>query len=492
MVSKKANGNSGDYAELIDFKVSFHILLERSSIDREYWPILFESFLSLFKIDSATKIDTTNSIICSPDNSTFDVSNSTLKLSRNRIFRGILRSTHFILLLTMSTLILRTKRNLVNPILLFGFESRLIKTEMAKQNLIGYMKSNLPDLLKGSSEFLFESRQNIWQKLHLSKSSIFPYAVLGVFRGRYTLRNRLAILLSVFKLALRMMRKNPNLFFLAPERAFLEFPIWRILLANFNIGLITTQSKLELLPVAFYAQTGNRSMVWYSNNSLPFNKTGQKSTAPSIATNSDYIDEHYVWSKSHKEFLEYRYPKASISVVGPIIFEPLDLHASKRPEPKGILYFDVTPFDNLEIETFYTAKMCSEALADIAQVAHELGFRLQLKPKRPYLRNKGLKIQHSVNYLAQLDHLESEKMLTRLDSGVSISESILNCQIVIGLPFTSPVLAASRLNRSSIYYAPLEAGDWDIPSERDGILVLRGKKHLFDYLVRIIQENRDI
>jgi hypothetical protein len=63
---------------------------------------------------------------------------------------------------------------------------------------------------------------------------------------------------------------------------------------------------------------------------------------------------------------------------------------------------------------------------------------------------------------------------------------------VIGLPFTSPVLAASRLNRPSIYYAPLEAGDWDIPSERDGILVVRGKKHLFDYLVRIIQENTDI
>ena len=60
MVSKKANRNSGDYVGLIDLKVSFHKLLERSSIDREYWPILFESFLSLFKIDSATKIDTTN------------------------------------------------------------------------------------------------------------------------------------------------------------------------------------------------------------------------------------------------------------------------------------------------------------------------------------------------------------------------------------------------------------------------------------------------
>jgi polysaccharide biosynthesis PFTS motif protein len=233
-------------------------------------------------------------------------------------------------------------------------------------------------------------------------------------------------------------------------------------------------------------------MVWYSNNSLPFNKIGHKSIAPSVATNADYIDHHYVWSKSHKEYLEYRYPKASITVVGPILFEPLDPLASKQLAPKGILYFDVTPFDNLDFETFYTTKMCSEALGDIAQVAQELGVQLELKPKRPYLRNQGLKYQHSVSYLAQLDQLESEKMLTQLDSGVSITESILNCQVVIGLPFTSPILAASRLNRPSIYYAPLVAGDWDIPSERDGILVLRGKRQLIDYLISIIQEDRQI
>ena len=491
-MSKNANRSSGDHVELIDLKVSFFSLLEKSSVDRKYWPILFESFLSLFKIDTSTQIESKNSVIYSPDRSTFNFAEATLKVSQKRLIRSVVRSTHFITLLTIATFAPKIKKIPGNSILLFGFEYRQIKTNMAKQNLIWNLRMILPDLPEDSSVFLFESRQKIWQKSHSSRSNTFPYVAIGVFRGRYTFMNRLAILLSVTKLALRMLRNNRHLFFLAPERAFLEFPIWRLLLPDLNLRLLTTQSKLELLPVAFHAQAGNRAMVWYSNNSLPFNKIGHKSIVPNIAANSDCIDYHYVWSTSHKEFLEYQYPKAKITVVGPILFEPPNLLEPNRPEPKGILYFDVTPFDNLEIETFYTTSMCSEALADITQVAQKLGFRLQLKPKRPYLRNQGLKLQHSVKYLAQLDRLESQKMLTRLDPGVSIRKSILNCQVVIGLPFTSPILAAHKLNRPSIYYAPLDVGEWDLPPERDGILVVRGKKDLFDFLNKNIHKAGDI
>ena len=492
MVSKNANSSSDDHVKLLDLRVSFFSLLEKSSVDKVFWPILFESFLSLFKIDSSTQVASNKSTICSSDKSTFDLSDGTFKVSRKRFLRGVVRSTHFIMHLTLATFTPKMKSISGNPILLFGFESRLIETEMAKQSLIRNLKAIHPDLPKDSSEFLIESRPRILQASHLSRSNIFPYVAIGVLRSRYTFRNRLAILLSVAKSAFKMLRNNPNLFYLAPERAFLEFPIWRLLAAELDFRLLTTQSKIELLPVAFYAQSRNRSMVWYSNNSLPFNKIGHELIAPSIASNSDCIDHHFVWSKSHKEFLEYRYPDSRITVVGPILFEPLELLAPNQADPKGVLYFDITPFDNLEVETFYTAKMCTEALADIAKVVQELGLTLQLKPKRPYIRDKGLKLQHSASYLGQLDRLESEKMLTRLDSRVSITESILNCQVVIGLPFTSPVLAASRLNRPSVYYAPLEAGDWDIPSERDGILVLRGKKQLSDFLNGVIHNHQVI
>jgi polysaccharide biosynthesis PFTS motif protein len=135
--------------------------------------------------------------------------------------------------------------------------------------------------------------------------------------------------------------------------------------------------------------------------------------------------------------------------------------------------------------------MCSDAIADLSQVAQELKCRLHLKPKRPYLQKQGSKLQHSASYLKQLAQLEDEKLITRLDSSALITESILNYQVVIGLPFTSPVLAATKLNRPSAYYMPLEAGDWEIQSERDGISVLKGKKQLVEYLTGVINKNRE-
>lgn len=486
MVRKNANGDFGQHVGLNELKLSFYKMLEESSVSREFWPILFESFRSTFKVDSFTKIEIANSIIKSTDNSTFNFLDSVLNVSRKRIIRGIFISSYFILLLVFAALTPRSKRLISKPTLFFGFELRFVKNQIAKQDLIHNLDTILPNLVRDGHDFLFESREKLKQKFYLQRSSVFPYVALKIFNGNYRLKNRLTILNSVVTLASKMMIRNRNVFFLAPERAFLELSLWHILLVKSNIEMITTQSKLELLPVAFYAQTGNRSMVWYSNNSLPFHKIGHKSIAPSVATNSDYIDRHYVWSRSHKEFLEKQYPKSNISVVGPILFESQDSYTLKRTEPRGILYFDVTPFDYLKFETFYSIKMCSEALLDLIQIAQALGIQLLLKPKRPYLRNQGSKFLHSAYYLTELDRFETNRMLTTLDPGVSIRESILNCQIVIGLPFTSPVLVAAMLDRPSVYYAPLDAGDWELPSERDGILVIRGQKDLFEYLNGII------
>jgi polysaccharide biosynthesis PFTS motif protein len=466
-------------------------MLEKSSVDSDYWQILFESFLSIFKIDSYAQSEYSNSFIRSTDNSTFDISTGALRIGSRRALRGFFRSTLFISLMIMATFFPKIKRNSADLVLLFGFENRLVENDKAICSLIQNLKTIFPDLLKDNGEFLFESRQNAWVNSLSSKSKTYPYVALRIFRAEYSFKSRLSALCSVLKLASRMVRKNWNLFFLAPERAFLELPIWQFVLTDLQVKLLTTQSKLELLPVAFYAQTKNRSMIWYSNNSLPFNKIGHKSIVPGIAANADSIDHHYVWSGSHKLFLEHRYPTAGITVVGPILFEVQDFDASKRLQPEGILYFDVTPFDNLEYETFYTPRMCSEAIADLSEVAQELKCRLHLKPKRPYLQKQGSKLQHSVSYLKQLAQLEDEKLITRLDSSALITESILNYQVVIGLPFTSPVLASSKLNRPSAYYVPLETGDWEIQSERDGISVLKGKKQLFEYLTGVINEKRE-
>jgi hypothetical protein len=491
MVNRGERDNPGYGYGITELEDAFNAMLKKSNVALEYKPILFESFLSLFKLDSSTHLSDMSPVIHSPDNSTFCFSTGTLKLSRKRAFRGLYRSTLFILIMTMATFLPKSKKNLAGSALLFGFEDRLIESDEAVRNLIQSLKKTFPQLLSDKREFLFESRRKGWFKPLSSKGNTYPYAALRVLRDEIPLKSRLVVLFSILKLASKMMGKNWNLFLLAPERAHLEFPLWRSLLTDSDFCLIATQSKLELLPIPFYVQSENRLMIWYSNNSLPFDKTGCKSLTPSIATNSNFIDHHYVWSESHKTFLKYRYPNAEITVVGPILFEPEVDDALMQIQPEGILFFDVTPFENLGFETFYTPRMCSESVEDLSQVAQELGCRLRLKPKRSYLRSKKNQFQHSASYLKQLDQLEFEDLIIRLEPTALITESILNCQVVVGLPFTSPVLVASHLNRPCIYYVPLETEDWDIPNERDGIPVLRGKKQLLDYLSGII-DNKSV
>ena len=64
----------------------------------------------------------------------------------------------------------------------------------------------------------------------------------------------------------------------------------------------------------------------------------------------------------------------------------------------------------------------------------------------------------------------------------------MNYKVVIGLPFTSPVLISSYLNRPSVYYVPGEIDDWDIQSERDNISVIKGRTQLLYFLSNFLNK----
>lgn len=181
-----------------------------------------------------------------------------------------------------------------------------------------------------------------------------------------------------------------------------------------------------------------------------------------------------------------RYPNAQISVVGPVTFEIKKENPIIQQDSKVVLFFDVTPFDNLEYDSFYTFKMCSETINDLIEVAADLGVSLHLKPKRPYLLDNRAKVQHSESYVNLVLKLESENLLKLLDFREEIESLIGSSQVVVGVPFTSPVFVSAKLNRPSFYYIPLDVGNWEIPLERDGILVIRGKTNLKDQLKAVM------
>ena len=118
---------------------------------------------------------------------------------------------------------------------------------------------------------------------------------LYIFKNHFGAKSQMFIVFSLLKTFLKVGIKNLELLLLAPERVFLEFPLWEAMLGELDFRLICTQSKATLLPVPFFLQRYDRSMVWYSNNSLPINRRGHEFNTPKTAVNLDFIDKHYVW-----------------------------------------------------------------------------------------------------------------------------------------------------------------------------------------------------
>ena len=486
MVDNKAM-NIPEVPEFSEIRESFFAMLQKAEIDSKFWSILFESFSSLFRLEFPSQIRISKTIIQSSDKSAFNVSTGTLRIGRKRAFWGVIKSLLVFLALFTLAILPKNKTKKRKYALLFGFEQQHLRSKQSVNILVNNLRKSLPMLFNKEYEYIFENRSKLGKVL-LSKTSTHPMLSLYIFKNHFGAKSQMFIVFSLLKTFLKVGIKNLELLLLAPERVFLEFPLWEAMLGELDFRLICTQSKATLLPVPFFLQRYDRSMVWYSNNSLPINRRGHEFNTPKTAVNLDFIDKHYVWSDSHKDFLVLRYPKSEIIPVGPIIFESHKVYNTKPLNPRGVLYFDVTPFENLDYDTFYTSEMCRRGVSDLAEVCDMLGLRFHLKQKRKEIRSHRKGIKHSRDYLELLDYLESSRLMVRLDPRASITELVMNYKVVIGLPFTSPVLISSYLNRPSVYYVPGEIDDWDIQSERDNISVIKGRTQLLYFLSNFLNK----
>jgi hypothetical protein len=57
-------------------------------------------------------------------------------------------------------------------------------------------------------------------------------------------------------------------------------------------------------------------------------------------------------------------------------------------------------------------------------------------------------------------------------------DSIGECDLVLGLPFTSPVFIGRELGIPSAFYIPDVYTDWKIPKSMNDVEVLKGEKQL--------------
>ena len=321
----------------------------------------------------------------------------------------------------------------------------------------------------------------------LSSRTFQPSIPIYFFLRNLGQSQRIAVL-DLFNSAVKTLTKNSlhkkanlkTLYFL------FELSVWFTIKAE-KITLITTQSTMRNLPVAFKIPTTSftRKMFWYSTNSQPIKKKGIALEKPIFSESlKQDIDMHYVWDLDSKEFLNSD-GVGRVSAVGPILFirpQTVDLE-----EPGfNLAYFDVTPFEYPD--SYYTVERMCTNLSKLVEVLSRINaesyprINLLVKPKREMTGS------HSRQYVQLLKNFKKEEKLRIVSPETNLYGFISSVNCVIGIPFTSPVVVGRELKIPSIYM-DVHKDDFHLPSTQNGFSVISDEMQLTTWLQKMLAKS---
>jgi polysaccharide biosynthesis PFTS motif protein len=220
-------------------------------------------------------------------------------------------------------------------------------------------------------------------------------------------------------------------------------------------------------------------MIWYATNWKPIGNHGS-SSAPGIVSKDleVFVDLHLVWDKFEIDTLR-EYGIVKTKAYGSMLFYPV---TKTRVPPKilTITFFDVTPYK--DSTGFYSEQRSTRNILGLVATIEKFKERsgleicLQIKPKRKYSK------AHSSKYVTILHDLSRSGSLTQLPSDSNLYNIVGGSSLVLGTPFTSPVLIAKELDVSCAFMS-LDAEDFKLPSLQNGIRVLSKESELEEILL---------
>jgi polysaccharide biosynthesis PFTS motif protein len=131
---------------------------------------------------------------------------------------------------------------------------------------------------------------------------------------------------------------------------------------------------------------------------------------------------------------------------------PKKLDSDKKYD---VVIFDVTPQNSKSVfkDTIYSFPIAKEFIEDIIESVKLVSQKLDrnigvyIKHKRNFVPT------HSSKYISYIDELAKNRQLSVLPLDSDLYETIATSKIVIGFPFTSPVIIGQELKVPSIYYS---------------------------------------
>ena len=214
----------------------------------------------------------------------------------------------------------------------------------------------------------------------------------------------------------------------------------------------------------------DRALLYYSSNNTPLVSASDPVPMENPALLFRRNDIHFSWDEGMSAWLRENIsvPPENIVKSGPVMFasmKALSCRVTGEVDDSliNVGVFDVTPMSevrSLEIgfgRGVYRSDQCLQFFSDILSACQSVfgeKFRIIVKFKRPVNA-----LAHDLNYFPELEKilLPLGSRVTRLDPTLNPWLALRQCDVTIGMPFTSMIDAGSWMGKDACFYFPESA-----------------------------------
>lgn len=203
-------------------------------------------------------------------------------------------------------------------------------------------------------------------------------------------------------------------------------------------------------------------MVWYAQNTIPFTFADNPVQAALPNNRHIVVDETWVWTHDYSEYLENLGVAGRFHVVGPILWRLPELIGLSRELSNEIvlMVFDVVPVTQKFAESigifrnYYNADNMQLFLHGVMRTKELLTKRLHKHVKVILKHKRAYYAQNDADYIALVEHLRSTGDIELAPYGENMYSLVNQADIVIAIPYSSPVHVAHVLKIPSVYFDP--------------------------------------
>jgi len=391
----------------------------------------------------------------------------------------------FLILYLVNIFVFKPKRRVNKLILIYSLTKDQAVRDGSIKSLSNFLETKRI-IEQSNLVTLIEIRKLMWNKKYKMARTTLDIP-LAIYANDISIKSKICCWISMCKRFFKVVKlrgKNSDILNIAKEYIFDEV-VYSALDPKKIKKLITTQNHVAYQPLVFeYTNIdAKKIMIWYSSNSVPIQYKNSKVKSFSINPEvymSMKIDEHWVWTQEHRDYLS-EFSSAKILVKKSLMFyEPEKCQNINKIY--DVVIFDVTPYMDIKIvsDSIYTAREMTKFIGEIltciefVNKKYKKDYRVYLKHKRKPSKN------HSLKYLNYIKEKVANNDITLVEPNQNLYDLISNSKLVIGFPFTSPVVIGRELGRPSIFYCSSNLLNSNRRNKK--LLFLQSKASLYSYI----------